>query len=214
MQGGHQLPQTMENHFLRGFGTGPAPLGRGLWAGLLLLEQDESFTHMHLLCPAPCLSSGVPAVFRVPRAVVQLRLGRAGREGPSASPDLTTPHRPCLVVRPARVPRVGTSAALGSQGAAAGGAPGAGTQCPSEQLRAQELPALPTGPLPASSRHGSGPFPAPLPVGAQAQPPPRPWPTLYLVMLLLRAVFSVGERGPASQLQTSSLLAKPSQQEW
>ena len=146
MWGGHQLPQTMGNHFLRGFGTGPAPSGWGLWAGLLLLEQDESFTHMHLLCPAPCLSSGIPAVSRGPRAVVQLRLGRAGREGPSASPDLTIPHRPCLVARPARVPRVGTSAALGSQGAAAGGAPRAGTQCHSEQLRPQEPPALPTAP--------------------------------------------------------------------
>lgn len=108
----------------------------------------------------------------------------------------------------------GTSTALGSKEAGAGGALGAGTRCSWEQLRPQELPAVPTRALPASSGRMSGPFLAPFPVGPQARPPPRSWAALYLVMLLLRAVFSLGERGPASQLQTSSLLAKPSQQEW
>ena len=112
------------------------------------------------------------------------------------------------------MPRVGTSAALGSKEAGAGGAPGAGTQCPWEQLRPQELPVVPTSALPTSSGRVLGPFLAPFPVGPQAYPPPCSWASLYLVMLLLRAVFSVGERGPASQLQTSSLLEKPSQQEW
>lgn len=57
----------------------------------------------------------------------------------------------------------------------------------------------------------SGPFLDPLPMGPQARPPPRSWAALSLAMLLLQAV---GERGPACQLQTSSLLAKPSQQAW
>ena len=88
------------------------------------------------------------------------------------------------------MPRVGTSAALGSKEAGAGGAPGAGTQCPWEQLRPQELPVVPTRALPTSSGRVSGPFLAPFPVGPQAHPPPCSWASLYLVMLLLRAVFS------------------------
>lgn len=104
------------------------------------------------------------------------------------------------------MPRVGTSPAVDSKEAGAGGAPGAATQCPWERLGPQELRALP-----ASSGCVSGPFLDLLPMGPQARPPPCSWAALSLAMLLLQAV---GERGPASQLQTSSLLTKPSQQAW
>lgn len=59
------------------------------------------------------------------------------------------------------MPWVGTSPAVDSKEAGAGGAPGAGTQCPWERLGPQELRALPASSgcviraLPGPSPHGT-----------------------------------------------------------